>query len=170
MNVKHAPPARIVEQLRRMHDGDAWHGPSISEALNGVTAEQATQRPIPDAHTIYELTHHLAAWAGEVLQRVRGRDPQEPDEGDFPAATDRISASEWKALKSLLAERHAALAEAIAAFDESRLTEEIGTDRDAPLGTGVTYYAMLHGLIQHDAYHAGQMVMIRKALRSKSHA
>ena len=87
-----------------------------------------------------------------------------PDEGDFPTEAGPLGDPEWLRLRTLLAERHAALAEAIATFDDAMLPEEMGTDRDAPLGTGVSYYAMLHGLIQHDAYHAGQIMLLRKAL------
>lgn len=156
---------RLSDQLRRMHDGDAWHGPSITESLDGITAEQATQRPIADGHTVYELVFHMAAWTGEVLQRLGGRPPQMPDEGDFPAPVTHISAAEWTAVKERLAERHRALADAIADFDESRLGDFVSPPRDAPLGTGVTYDAMLHGLIQHDAYHTGQMALLSKAIR-----
>lgn len=156
---------RISDQLRRMHDGDAWHGPSITEALEGISAEQATRRPIADGHTIYELAFHMAAWTGEVLQRLRGRAPQMPDEGDFPAPVTEISAAEWAEVKDRLAQRHRTLADAIATLDESRLGEFVSPPRDAPLGTGVTYDAMLHGLIQHDAYHTGQVALLSKAVR-----
>jgi uncharacterized damage-inducible protein DinB len=156
---------RIADQLRRMHDGDAWHGPSITEALDGITAEQATQRPIAEAHTIYELVFHMAAWTGEVLQRLEGRAPQMPDEGDFPAPVPHLSAVEWANVKQRLADRHSALADAIAGFDESRLGDFVSPPRDAPLGTGVTYDALFHGLIQHDAYHAGQLMLLSKAIR-----
>jgi uncharacterized damage-inducible protein DinB len=164
MTVQNGAQQRIADQLRRMHDGDAWHGPSIAEALDGITAEQATQRPIEGAHTIYELAFHMAAWTGEVMQRLGGRAPQMPDEGDFPAPVTQISATEWVTVKQRLADRHVALADAIAAFDEARLGDLLVSPRDAPLGTGVTYDALLHGLIQHDAYHAGQLVMLAKAL------
>ena len=29
---------RILDQLKRAYEGDAWHGPSVREALAGVTA------------------------------------------------------------------------------------------------------------------------------------
>jgi len=164
MSVQNGALKRIADQLRRMHDGDAWHGPSIVEALDGITAEQAARRPIEGAHTIYELAFHMAAWTDEVLKRLSGRAPQMPDEGDFPAPITPLSATEWTAVKQRLADRHVALAEAIILFDESRLGEVVSTTRDAPLGTGVTYDAMLHGLIQHDAYHAGQIMLLSKAI------
>ena len=155
---------RIADQLRRLHEGDAWHGPSLHEALDGVTAEMATKKVLASAHTIYALTHHVAAWANEVTHRLRGRQPRLPDEGDFPLPVDGLTGVEWEQIKARLGTAHARLAEAVLAFDPARLHETVAPARDAPLGTGVTYYGMLHGLIQHDAYHAGQIVLLKREI------
>jgi uncharacterized damage-inducible protein DinB len=49
------------------------------------------------------------------------------------------------------------LREAITRVDESRL--------DEPILEGMsTVYVTLHGVIQHDLYHAGQISMLKKAL------
>ncbi len=64
--------SRIADQLRRAFDGDAWHGDSVLEILNGVTAAQAAARPITHAHSIWELVLHIAAWDGVVLRRLGG--------------------------------------------------------------------------------------------------
>ena len=156
--------AFIADQLKRLHQGDAWHGPSVREAIDGVTASLAGTRVVPHAHTIFALTHHIAAWADEVRQRLAGRAPQAPDAGDFPAREGPVSDAEWATARRRLDETHAALEAAILAFDARRLDAPVGDQRDAPLGTGVTYRAMLHGLVQHDAYHAGQLVLLRRAL------
>jgi uncharacterized damage-inducible protein DinB len=158
------PRPFIIDQLRRLHVGDAWHGPSLQEALAGVTAGMAVARPIPNAHNIAELVHHVAAWAGEVSARLGGRTPRMPDEGDFPPPVDVISDEEWVALRARLDDAHDRLVDAIQAFDPSRLEERMGT-ADAPLGTGVSFEGMLHGLVQHDAYHAGQVVLLKHAQR-----
>src|SRR5258708_15896929 len=62
--------ARTADQLRRAFDGEAWHGDSVFEILKGVTAAQAAARPIKNAHTIWELALHIAAWDGAGLPRV----------------------------------------------------------------------------------------------------
>src|SRR5437764_6919973 len=51
---------RILDQLKRAFEGNAWHGPAVEEVLADVTAEQAAAKPIPDAHSIWELTLHIA--------------------------------------------------------------------------------------------------------------
>lgn len=153
----------IIDQLRRLHEGDAWHGPSLQEALAGVTAGMAVARLVPNAHNIAELVHHVAGWAGEVTARLGGRIPQLPDEGDWPTPVDVLDDEEWRALRARLDDAHHRLVDAIHAFDPARLDERMGT-ADAPLGTGVSFEGMLHGVVQHDAYHAGQIVLLKRAL------
>ena len=63
---------RIADQLSRAFAGEAWHGDSLFEILEGVTAAQASARPIKNAHTIWELVLHIAAWDDAVLRRFGG--------------------------------------------------------------------------------------------------
>jgi uncharacterized damage-inducible protein DinB len=153
----------LADQLRRVHGGRAWHGPSLLEALDGVTASMANTKVLPSAHTIHALTHHCAAWAGEVLHRLHGRAPRQPDEGDFPAPGD-LDDLGWTRLRARLDAVHADVIEAVLALDASRLHEVVGDEEDPPLGTGHTCAGMISGLVQHDAYHAGQILLLKRAL------
>lgn len=38
---------RIMDQLKRAFEGPSWHGDSVWEILQGVTAQQAAAHPIP---------------------------------------------------------------------------------------------------------------------------
>lgn len=153
---------RIHEELSRAWDRDPWHGPSLADLLAGVSAAQAAARPIPDAHSIWELVLHLAAWTGEVERRLGGASPSLPAEGDWPEVGDP-SEERWAETKEDLARRHAALLAAVEAFPPERLDMVIGeSDRDAPLGTGVTYALTLRGVAEHMAYHAGQIALLKK--------
>lgn len=158
----------IAGSLRHMYEGPAWHGPSVCEALEGVTSSDAGGRVIPGVHTIFEISHHLAAWVGEVERRLRGAEPSDPQDGDFPGADAAVDESMWTSVRARLDARHYALIEAILAFQDSRLGERVGVELNAQLGTGGSYRDMLRGLIAHDAYHAGQIVLIRKALAGRS--
>ena len=63
-----------------------------------------------------------------------------------------------------LSEAHASLSAELSRFPEARLDELLGGTRDHALGSGQTYRQMLHGLLQHDAYHLGQISLLKKAL------
>lgn len=153
----------IANAVRQMLEGPAWHGPSVCEAIEGVSAEEAAARIVPGVHTIYELVHHMAAWAGEVERRFRGMAPGEPPDGEFPPEGTEVSEETWSALRERITDRHTSLMEAVRSFPGSRLDDQLGELLNAPLGTGFTFRQIAQGLIEHDAYHAGQIVLLRRA-------
>ena len=151
---------RIREQFRRAFEGEAWHGPSVLAILNGVTAQQAAAHPIPGAHSIWELTQHIAAWERACLRRLNGDPAQLSDEEDWQPINDTSEAS-WESTKQQLVDTHRELLDAIANVDESRLNEPIITNSTASYSS---VYVTLHGGVQHDLYHAGQIAILKKAL------
>ena len=153
---------RIGDQYRRAFDGEAWHGPSVLALLDGVTALQAAAHPIPGAHSIWELTLHIAAWERACMRRLNGDPAQLTDEEDWQQINDGSEAA-WEKTKQLLIDTHRELLDAIAAVDESRLNEPIITHPGIPFSS---VYVTLHGGVQHDLYHAGQIAILKKALES----
>ena len=53
---------RLADQIRRAFEGNAWHGDSLLEILADVSAKTAATHPIKNAHSIWELLLHIAAW------------------------------------------------------------------------------------------------------------
>jgi uncharacterized damage-inducible protein DinB len=155
--------ALLAEQVRLAHDGPTWHGPALAENLEGLAAVDAAARPIPGAHSIWEIVLHVTAWTGEVRRRLGGGTPAEPAEGDWPEVGP-VSEQAWREARRALRAAHEAVAQAALDFPTSRWNDLIGTERNAPLGTGVTYAATLAGLVQHDGYHGGQIGLLRRAL------
>jgi uncharacterized damage-inducible protein DinB len=153
---------RIRDQYRRAFDGEAWHGPSVLSILNGVTAEQAAAHPIPGAHSIWELTLHIAAWESACKRRLQGDPAQLTDAEDFEPITD-TSAAAWESTKQRLIDNHQELLNVIGNVTESRLNEPIITNSTA---TYSSVYVTLHGGVQHDLYHAGQIAILKKALEN----
>lgn len=151
---------RIQDQFRRAFDGEAWHGPSVLSLLDGITAQQAAAHPIPGAHSIWELTLHIAAWERACLRRLQGDRAQLSDIEDWERIGETTDAA-WKQTKQDLVDNHRALLEAIATVDESRLNEPIINDPNTPFSS---VYVTLHGGVQHDLYHAGQIAILKKAL------
>jgi uncharacterized damage-inducible protein DinB len=153
----------LIDDIRRIYEGNAWHGPAVLDAIRDVTATHAAARPLPGAHTIYELTHHIAAWIGETASRLQGNAPAMPVDGDFPPQSATVDSEAWSEVCALLERRQAELLEAVASFDAARLDEAVDPKRKNEDGP-VTYRALLSGIAQHTAYHAGQIVLLRKAL------
>jgi len=151
---------RIGDQFRRAFDGQAWHGPSVMAILEGVTAAQAAAQPIPGAHSIWELTQHIRAWESACLRRLSGDPAQLSDEEDWQPVNDTSEAA-WQKTKQDLRETHQQLLQAIAALDESRLDQPIISNASF---NSSSVYVTLHGGVQHDLYHAGQIAILKKAL------
>ncbi len=149
---------RINSQLKRAYQGEAWHGPSLCELLDGVTAEQAAARPIAGAHSIWELVNHIIAWEQIAKRRLEG-DPVKnpPDEMNFPPVTN-TSESAWQKTLEQLADSNKSKREDVKQNEDSRL-DELVPEAD------YSNYFMLHGVIQHDLYHAGQIALLKKAVQ-----
>jgi uncharacterized damage-inducible protein DinB len=145
---------RILNQLERAFEGGAWHGPSVLEALEGVSWKEAHQKAIPAAHSIWELVLHITAWEDIVRRRLLGESPQITEEQNFPTITEPSAASWQEALDALRA-GHRRLADVAAKIRDEELDEP-------PHGKTTTRYILLHGIIQHDIYHAGQIAILKK--------
>ena len=147
---------RLNDQLKRAFEGKAWHGPSVSDVLAGVTAEQAAAHPITGAHSIWEVALHIATWERVGRRRIEEFIPIDvSDEEDWPTVEDTSDAA-WSNTLDDLRRNHEALRAAIRALDETRL-------EDIVPGTQYSVYFLLQGVIQHDLYHAGQIALLKKA-------
>jgi uncharacterized damage-inducible protein DinB len=149
--------ARLADQIRRAFEGDAWHGDSIKELLAGVTADTAAARPIKNAHSIWELVLHIAAWDDAVFRRIGGAAVELTKQQDFPPVTD-TSPPAWRQTLSHLEQTHNQLIKAVAAFPDSRLQDQVpGKTEDY-----YDFYYMFSGIVQHELYHAGQIALLKK--------
>ena len=154
---------RLVDQLEREHNGDPWHGSPLMSVLEGVTAQQAASRPVPKGHTIWELVLHVTAWKNETRKRLSGAPSSLPEEGDWPE-TGAATPQRWTDALLRLQRAHEQLVAAVSQLPEATLYKATNDPRDRPLGAGVSYYVLLHGIVQHDVYHSGQMALLKKAL------
>ena len=148
---------RIASQLRRSYEGNAWHGPALRELLEGVTAEHAAAKPVTSAHSIWELVHHIEAWEQQALTTLQGQ-PYDSMTGDADWPPVRETTGEaWVTAQERLQSTTAKLVEAIRLMDEAKLDELVA-------GKEFSYYVLLHGVVHHNLYHAGQIALLKKAL------
>ena len=154
---------RLIDQFERAHDGDPWHGSPVKEILRGLTHEQAARRPPNGAHSIWALVLHMTGWRNEVARRAAGEAAAEPAGGDYPDIGDPTE-GRWKDALEALDASHARLVTIVEGLSDDHLLKPTNDPRNRPLGTGVTYYVLLHGIVQHDAYHAGQIAILRRVL------
>ena len=147
---------RLLDLIDRAWRANAWHGPALLEVLEGITPAMAAKRVVKGAHTIWELVDHVATWNEVVAMRLAGKSPKVPPEWNFPA-TPRPTPAAWKASRARLARSQVKFKNAVLAFPEAKL------GRRRP-GTSSTWYVLIHGEVQHQLYHAGQMALMKRGL------
>lgn len=151
---------RILDQLQRAYEGDAWHGPPLRTILAGVSAATAAAHPISGAHSIAEIVLHLCAWHDAAARRLAGQHYEPAPEVNFPIITS-LSDAAWNDALRALQRSYEALRDQIAGLDDVRLDEAIA-------GQKYTAYVLIHGVVQHDLYHAGQIALLKKLLAGSS--
>jgi uncharacterized damage-inducible protein DinB len=148
-------PAFLADQLRRAFEGDAWHGPALLELLEDVDAASAAAKPLPDVHSIWELALHIAAWDAAALRCLAGAKIQLTGAANFPVVPKPTDVA-WRKAAAQVKRTHDTLVKTVAALPESRLRERVP-------GKKYDFYHMLHGVAQHELYHAGQIAILKKA-------
>jgi uncharacterized damage-inducible protein DinB len=148
---------RIADQIRRAFDGDAWHGPAVLELLDDMDAATAAAKPIPDAHSIWELVLHIEAWDGAAIRRLSGKKTQLKGKYNFPLVPKPTEAA-WRGAISHAKRTHEMLVKTVAGLSDERL-------KDRCPGKKYDFYHLLHGVAQHELYHAGQIAILKKALQ-----
>jgi uncharacterized damage-inducible protein DinB len=149
----------IADELRHAVFGDAWHGPALAEVVAGLSADEAIQRPIPAGHNIWELAQHVTSWSNIALRRIQGGQHQPFPGEDWPESGD-ISEERWKEIVTAMVESHDRLCKAVAGLTDAEL------EKNAP-GSERSIAFMLHGVAQHDAYHGGQISLLRKLVTTQ---
>jgi len=147
---------RTSDQLHRAFYGKAWHGPAVMVLLNDVSAAQASAHPVKNVHSTWEIVHHIGAWKDAVRRQLLGEIVELDDIHDWPSVQDHSDAA-WQMTLEELTRRHTELEAVVAGLSELDL------EKPSP-GRQSSVYFLIHGLIQHDLYHAGQIALLIRAM------
>ena len=136
--------AVLLELIDQAFDHRAWHGTNLKGAIRGISAREASWRPGPGRHNIWEETVHAAYWKYTVRRRILGEKRGSfalKGSNWFARPEGAPSEAAWKADVALLVETHKSLRAAVAPYD---LPEPIVQQR-------LLMAAMLlfHGLADH---------------------
>jgi uncharacterized damage-inducible protein DinB len=149
---------RIADQLLRSQQGPAWHGPAVGGLLNGVDAALAQRRLLPGLHNIWELVLHVTAWQSATLRAVNGdKMPELAGVDDWPVTGH--TEQDWRYAVERLERVNQELVASLANFPDERLSDTVP-------GRDYSFYFLLHGVVQHNLYHAGQMALLKAAARA----
>lgn len=149
----------VVEHVDPRLGRGGWHGgPTAAGALRGVSAADAVWRPAPGRKSIWDLTLHIAYWRYAVRRRLTreptGGFPRAP--ANWPRVPAEPSTAAWRADVALLKTEHQRLVAAVASVPPRRYGEVL------PGGKQWTVGELILGIAQHDAYHVGQIQMLKR--------
>ncbi len=148
--------AFIADQLRRAFSGPAWHGPALLKILKDVDADTAASKPISNAHSIWELVLHIEVWDRAGLVRLTGKTFRPSALANFPPVSEP-SEEGWHNAVEIVKRTHDSLLKTVAKLPDARLLDRVP-------GKTYNFHHMLHGIAQHELYHAGQIAILKKAL------
>ena len=151
---------RIANQIDLAYRDGFWGGGSICELFRSFAVSEAASYPISGAHSIWEIALHLAVWHNIFRSRIAGEDVVYHSETDWPIPTETTQGN-WTSVLNDLDQSHKTLVEAVQYVRVEELYNIVS-------GKNFTVYEMLHGISQHDHYHAGQVMMLKKAILIKS--
>lgn len=147
---------RIVKLFEDIYNGQPWIDVTLSETLQNISSTQAAKKIAAGRNSIWQITNHLISWRLNVLQRIQGKILESPADNYFNEIED-LSETAWKQTIQRLEETQQQWVSFLKNFKEENL-EQIYPGNDH------TYYGHIQGIIQHDAYHLGQIVLLSKLL------
>jgi len=146
---------RLADQLERSFRGGAWHGPALMEILVGLDGAAARWHPNATSHSIVEIVGHLSYWLEDTWRQILGEARPQGESGSDWGQSGHESEVAWQAALADLETAHGRLQAEVLRLTESRLDE-------ARPGSDTTIRGLLIGILQHNAYHAGQIALLRK--------
>ena len=145
---------RVVKLFNDLYDGSPWIDVTITDTLKNISAEQAATKIAPDRNSIWQILNHMIAWRENVLLRVQGNVIVTPNNNYFIEIPD-TSETEWEKTLERLDNSQQQWINFLKNFTESQF------DKIYPVNK-MSYYEHIHGILQHDAYHLGQIVLLSK--------
>lgn len=162
---------RIFKQLQTAFEGlitgdkpsYTWHGPSVLQLLDDITANQADARPCAGSHTIWELVRHIAVWEDQAQKCLDGEKFRWLTNEDEWSIVQNTSEKAWQQTIDELKSSHQYLLETLSRFDGTQLDLIVPSEPSVPAPWSTTsFHTLLIGIIQHAAYHAGQIAILKK--------
>lgn len=147
---------QIAKQVSEFYFGGNWASANLKEHLADLTWQQATTR-IYSFNTIAALVYHMNYYVSAVLKEFQGEsiDAKDKFSFDLPAV---LSRDDWEKLLKNTWSNAEKLASLVEQLPEEKLLEDFTNKKHG------NYYRNIHGIMEHNHYHLGQIVVIKKIL------
>jgi hypothetical protein len=147
---------QMAKHLREIHFGKNWTWSYMKEHLDGLTWEQATTR-VGNMNTIATLVNHMHYYVARIIEVLEGKALSGSDKESFRYPPIR-NQQDWEAMVKETWDDAEHLAVLVEQMPEGKLWELIGEEKYG------NFYRNIHGVIEHNHYHLGQIVLLRKLI------
>lgn len=147
---------RIIKLFDDLYKGNPWLDVTIMDTLKILTPEQAARKMHPGWNSIWQVVDHLVNWRYAMLERINGRVFNSPEDNFIRPITD-TSAAAWSNTLKNLEDSQQKWKDYLSDISEEDL-EKIPDTRP------FSRYELIHGILQHDAYHLGQIRILSKTI------
>jgi hypothetical protein len=151
-------PQQVATHFRNFYTGGNWTDVNLKDSLDGVTWQQATTS-IFSCNTIAALIYHMNYYVRVVTKVLQGHplDGSDKYAFDVPAID---SAEDWEQLKNTVFSEAENFAKLIEQLPENKFEELFRGGEQYG-----NYYRNINGIIEHNHYHLGQIVLLKKIMK-----
>ena len=147
---------QIAKLIRAVYFGGNWCDVNLKDTLKDISWQQASTK-VYSFNTIGTLVYHVNYYVSAIMMVLEGGPLDAHDKYSFDHPPIQ-SQDDWEKLLDKFwadAEKFSSLVEQL---PDSKLEE---TFSDEKYGN---YYRNIHGIIEHNHYHLGQIVLIKKII------
>ncbi len=148
---------QLIKLFADLYNGSPWIDVNIENTLNEITAKEAATKAFPNFNSIWEITNHLISWRQTMLKRLQGEDVESPEDNYFSYIRDRSEAA-WLQTKNQFAEAQNSWLTALKKLKQKDLKHKHEF-------SAFSNYEFVNGILQHDAYHLGQIKLLKKLVQ-----
>jgi uncharacterized damage-inducible protein DinB len=148
----------FITTLHSILEGQPWYGKPVIKILQEIDPAIVYKKPNENSHSLIELLYHMNTWAEFTLKRL---------EKDLEEDLAAFESLDWRPIDS----KEHTWEKGVAQFKVTHdlIIEFLETKEDEFLSEIVDYREynfrfLLHGIIQHDIYHIGQIAYLSKLL------
>ena len=149
----------IIDNIESVLHGHPWFGRNVTDLLGDINPRHAYSKPGNADHSACDLLWHMISWATFTANRIEGSTKKD-------VATDETL--DWRKTSPKTYNWEKGLKEFTAIH--KKIITRLRTKDDEWLEKTVAYREynfryLLHGLIQHNIYHIGQVAYLNKLLK-----
>jgi uncharacterized damage-inducible protein DinB len=152
------PEKSLRDYLRRIQ---TWHEAhtDIKAAVKNLPPKLRGKRPVGAPHSPWEILEHMRLATHDILEFSRNPKHQSPDwpSGYWPKSPEPPDAAAWDKTAK-------ALEQDLKAFGKLVTDSKTNLFSQLTHGSGQTILREALLLVDHNAYHLGQLVLVRRLL------